>query len=68
MLVRVSEKLMERDGDKGPNPHCHTSSVVTSSHPLPSCTICDPVTDAYPSYFHIRKPSHMSGTGRLGAH
>lgn len=32
--VRVSEKLMERYGDKGQKSHCHTSSVVTSSHPF----------------------------------
>lgn len=59
----------EGDGDKGQK---NTLSYLVCCSSLPphaiSCTICDPVTDVYPSYFHILKHYHMCGTGSLGAH
>jgi hypothetical protein len=49
-----------------------TLSYPVSCNSLPpptiSCIIDDPVTDANPFYSHIRKSSHMRGTGNLGAH
>lgn len=49
-----------------------TLSYLVSCNSLPPpavpCTIDDPVTDANPFYSHTRSPSHMCGTGNLGAH